>query len=331
MSAPAVSTERWESLCSASNDFTCYSAAVATWRAAAEADWPRLVNVGLWLTITEAAEGLFGFGYFPPQRRAELGLVRAGADELPAAIDGVLEELDRSGRVIVAGDGFHLPWHVAAGRHHLPHWFVVAEGPEGLDVLDPFACRNELGVQEATRHPVTREKLGDLLPALPGDNAIHRLREILALGDETTDAGQYRHQWFTEGEVSAWTTPEGADGPDGIRRLAEHFRRHGQDPQAYGQADDIWSIARHRAFMCRYAGAQAKSESDERLAAWVAEHALPLAKRWGHIAPLIMQATLTLRAGRPASSSVPDTLERLADMEVAATRALADNSITIDG
>jgi hypothetical protein len=329
MTSSSVTAERWESLCSASNDFTCYSAAVATWLAATDEDWPRLVNAGLWLTITEASDGLFGFAYFRPERRAELGLVRTGADELGAAVDGVLEELDRSGRVIVAGDGFHLPWHVAAGRHHLPHWFVLARDADGLAVLDPFACRNELGEQTATRHAVSPHELGDLLPALPGDSAIHRLREVLALGDETTEAADYRHQWFVDGEVPDWRKPAGRDGPAAVRRLAEHFRERGQDPRAYAQADDIWSIARHRAFLCRYAQAQADGQPDDRLAGWVGEHARPLAKRWGHIAPLIMQATLSLQAGRPASSSVPDTLERLADMEASAGDGLEQNSFTI--
>ncbi len=47
----------------------------------------------------------------------------------------------------------------------------------------------------------------------------------------------------------------------------------------------------------------------------------PLAKRWGHIAPLIMQATLALGAGREASGSLRDTLEDLAAREEAAARA----------
>ena len=40
------------------------------------------------------------------------------------------------------------------------------------------------------------------------------------------------------------------------------------------------------------------------------------------MAPLMMQATLALAAGRAASSSVPDTLEDLAARELAARQAL---------
>ena len=52
-----------------------------------------------------------------------------------------------------------------------------------------------------------------------------------------------------------------------------------------------------------------------------AEHGETLAKRWSHMAPLMMQAKLALAAGRAASSSVPDTLEDLAARELAARQA----------
>lgn len=319
---PRLCAERWEDLLSASEEFTCYSAAVATWLAADEPDWSRVVNPGLWLTITDAGDGLLGFAYFQPRFRSELGLVRTGSDDPGAAVDGVLAEIERSGRVIVAADGFNLPWHVACGRRHLPHWFVVMQADDGLEVMDPFACRNALGVQQAARQPVGEPELPRLLPALPGDDPVHRLREILAFGDEATEAGGYRHQWFVRGDVGGWRPAAGAEGPAAVQRLAEHFHRGGQDPAAYVQADDIWSIARHRAFLARHARACAEARSDGELGAWVQEHAGPLAKRWGHIGPLLMQATLTLSAGRGASASVPDTLEELAERERQAAQAL---------
>ena len=329
MTPPRVSAERWERLQSSSNEFTCYSAAVAVWSAASDENWGRSVNAGLWLTLTEAGEGLFGFAYFRPELRAELGLVRTGADDTASAVDGVLAEIARSGRVIIAGDGFHLPWHVAAGRRHLPHWYVLAEGEQGLEVMDPFACRNELGVQEATRRAVSRDSLADLLPALPGDDPVHRLRERLALGDETTDATGHRHQWFVDGDVGDWRRPIGTDGPSAVLRLARHFRDRGQDPDAYVQADDIWSIARHRGFLRRYAQERASADGNGALASWADEHVAPLATKWGHIAPLLMQASLALRAGRTASASVPDTLEALAELERSAARVSKENSFTI--
>jgi hypothetical protein len=311
----------WASLRAFSETFTCYSAAVATWVAHDREDWMSAINPGLALTLVSAGDGLFGFAHFRPRLRAELGLVRVGVDG-PAtdAVDGVLDELRRSGRVIVAGDGMRLPWHVAHGRRHLPHWYVLTGQADRLEVVDPFACRNELGVQEAARTPIVRENLAALLVGLPGGDPVLELRERLALGDESDLPGG-RCQWFVAGEVSDSRVPLGASGPEGVLVLARHIREHGQDPGAYAQADDIWSIGRHRAFLAARAAAVAADRADEELEAWVNEHAEPLARRWSHMAPLLMQATLTLSAGRSASSSVPDTLEDLAGRERAAARA----------
>jgi hypothetical protein len=251
-----------------------------------------------------------------------LGLVRVGADGSGAeAVEEVVAELRRSGRVIVAGDGFRLPWHVAHGRRHVPHWFVLAGDPDRLEVLDPFACRNELGVQEAARVPIARESLAELLVGLPGGDPVLELRERLALGDDCGPPGG-SCQWFVHGEVADPRVPVGIEGPDGVLKLAGHFREHGQDPRAYDQADDIWSIGRHRAFLARHAADVAARTANEALAGWVEEHGETLAKRWSHMAPLLMQATLALAGGRSASAGVPDTLEDLAARELAARQAV---------
>ena len=311
----------WESLTAFSETYTCYSSAVATWAAHDRADWPSAVNPGLTLTVLDAGEGLFGFAHFPPRLRPRLGLVRTGVEGPGTdAVDGVLAELERSGRVIVAGDGFRLPWHVAHGRRHVPHWYVLSGTAEQLEAIDPFACRNELGVQRAARVPLARAELAELLVGLPGDDPVLALRERFALGDDR-DPPSGGCQWFVAGAVTDSRAPAGAEGPAAALALARHFREHGQDPDAYRQMDDIWSIARHRAFLARHATAVAARTADEALAAWVREHGETLAKRWGHMAPLLMQATLALDAGRAASTSVPDMLEDLAGREQATSQA----------
>jgi hypothetical protein len=327
LAATTLTDDRWGELLACSGEFTCYSAAVATWAAAGRGDWRAAADPGLWLTITEAGKGLFGFAYYPPSRRAALGLARRGADDRGDAVDGVMAELARSGRVIIAADGFGLPWHVAQGRQHLPHWFVLLAGEGGkLEVADPFACRNALGNQQATRHGVAAQSLPALLAALPGGDPVHRLRERLALGDDADDpALRLRHQWLVAADVTETVAPDGADGGAGVRVLAAFLRDHGQDPDAYRQADDIWSIARHRAFLHTHALARAEASGEPAVAAWVEHHGEPLAKRWGHLAPLMMQATLALDAGRGASTSVADTLDALADMEEAAAQAAAES------
>jgi hypothetical protein len=311
----------WTDLTAFSDTYTCYSSAVATWVAHEREDWQSAVNPGLALTVVGAGDGPFGFVHFPPRLRAELGLVRVGFDGPAAdAAEHVLAELERSGRVIVAGDGFRLPWHVAHGRRHVPHWYVLAGAPERLEAVDPFACTNDLGAQQATRAPIAREEMAEMLVGLPGDDPVLQLRERLALGDDCAPPSG-GCQWFVHGEVTELRAPVGAEGPNGVVALARNFREHGQDPRAYAQADDIWSIARHRAFLARHAAVVAERTTDEALAAWVREHGETLAKRWSHMAPLLMQATLALGAGRAASSSVPDMLEDLAGREQAAFQA----------
>lgn len=327
-SIPAEGSDVWDALSSYSENYTCYSSAIATWAALGEdqASWPRLINAGLWLAVERDGEQRFGFSHFEPGLQARLGLVRAGSTaDAAEATDGVLGELARSGRVIVAGDGFNLPWHVAHGRKHVPHWWVLTGSVDAPEVLDPFSCRNELGVQQVTRRPVAPAELPELLAALPREDQVLVLREIYAFGERSLPSDTRPWQWFVAAG-DGWSRADRApatdgDGPAAIRLLAEHFREYGQDPGAYAQADDLWSIGRHRAFLVRRAANVAEATADDQLAGWVAEHAEPLAKRWGHIAPLIMQATLALGAGRTASGSLPDTLEELAAREQQAARA----------
>ena len=345
-------------------------------------DWQRLVDPGLWLKVGERADGLFAFAHFPPGLRATLGLVRTGMAGTPAeAAAAVLAEMRRGGRVIVAGDGFYLPWHVALQRRHVPHWYVLVDAPQGPTVLDPFACRNDLGLQTASRHVVDEGELERIITGLPGDDPVLALREALALGDDAGLPPRLPYQWYVRSEVQEQhpapdsapansamesapansvqeqnpppelapansamesapadftsapadftSAPADSTGPDAVLLLAAHFRARGQEPSAYVQADDLWSIARHRAFLCLWAQQRASAEGDAGLSDWVDEHAASLARKWGHIAPLLMQASLALSAGRTASASVPDTLEQLAGLERSAAAAFAQISSTI--
>ena len=233
-------------------------------------DWASVIDPGLALTVVDAGDGLFGFAHFQPRLRAQLGLVRAGVDGPgPEAVEEVVAELHRSGRVIVAGDGFRLPWHVAHGRQHVPHWYVLAGAPDRLEVVDPFACRNELGVQEATRASIAGEDLAELLVGLPGGDPVLELRERLALGDDCGPPGGSQLPVVRARRGRRLTCAGGGRGPGRGSTLAAHFREHGQDPGAYAQADDIWSIGRHRAFLARHAAAVAARTADEALGLWV--------------------------------------------------------------
>jgi hypothetical protein len=312
----------WRELTEFSDAFTCYSSAVASWSACERPDWPALLDAGFTLTLLDAGDGLFGFAHLSPQLRAELGLRRTGVPAPGAeAVEGVLAELGRSGRVIVAGDGMRLPWHVAYGKRHVPHWYVLTGTPESLAVHDPFACRNELGSQAATRAPVVRERLETLLVGLPGDDPVFALRERLALGDDCALPQTGGCQWFVKAEPAECRAPQGVAGELALLELARSIRARAHDPHAYDQADDIWSIGRHRAFFVRRTAMLAARASDEALADWLTAHGEPLARRWSQMAPLLMQARLAVGAGRAPSGSVSDTLEELAERERAAAQA----------
>jgi hypothetical protein len=315
-------TDTWDSLTAFSDAYTCYSSAIAAWTAFADVDWAGTVDPGLWLTLTREADGLFGFVHFPPGLRRALGLRRTGAATADEALDGVLAEVRRSGRVIVAGNGFRLPWHVAHERVHVPHWYVLIDDGDCATVFDPFTCRNALGIQSDHRAAVSERELPALLRGLTGDDPVLALRETFALGDNGGPPPGAPYQWYVHEPLPEAVEPIGSFGPVAVRALAEHFRVRGQHENAYRQVDDIWSIARHRAFLARRAQARAARADDAVLAAWVEEHAAPLAKRWGHMPPLLMQATLALGAGRAATASVPDTLDTLAALESAAAAAL---------
>jgi hypothetical protein len=310
----------WASLERYGDTFTCYSAAMAAWVAQQDESWAAVLNPGLWLVVAPDGHDRLAFAHFPPGLRSELGLRRTGALQAGEARDGVLAELERSGRVIVAGDGFNLPWHVAHRRRHVPHWFVLAGSADAPIVVDPFAATNELGVQTATNRTLEATELPALLPALPRDDRVLALREILAFGD-VTQADDRPWQWFVRDGAGEVCAPEGPSGPDAVLELARHFRARGQDPDTYAQSDDVWSIARHRAFLVRHVADRAELEDSDELRAWAQEHGEPLVKRWGHMAPLLMQARLSLTAGREASDSVPRTLEDLAGREQAAAGA----------
>lgn len=313
-----VEESRWASLTGYSEAYTCYSSALATWTAFERADWPRAVNTGLHLGLVDAGGGLFGFSHFPPRLLAEVGLVRRASDDADEAVAAILDELERSGRVIVAGDGFRLPWHVASGLQHVPHWFVLAGARSAPLVFDPFACRNELGRQEPVRERIAPQALATLALAHPEGDRVVELREAFALGDDARPIEGGRFRWLVRAAAAA-RIADGQVGADAVLRLAQHFREHGSELDAYRQADDIWSVARHRLFLAR--GAASARESDEDLHAWADDHAAPLAKRWSHIAPLLMQARLALGAGREPRSSVADTLEELAGLEASAAGA----------
>lgn len=304
----------WEDVAPLGELYTCYSSAFAVWAAFGSVPVRTAVNSGLHLTLVETDGLEFGFSHFPAELGRTLGLARSSTDDPAEAVERIVDELGASGRVVVAADGFNLPWHVAHGRRHVPHWFVIARQDGDLTVVDPFTCRNDLGLQLPFFAEIDEGDLGSLAAAVPLDDPVVALREAFALGRDDRPLDPAAFRWLHHADVTEAVRPQGLEGPAAIRALAEHFRRHATRLEAYRQADDLWSIARHRAFL-----AHDSAEAGDELRRWNEEHGGPLARRWGHVAPLLMQAMLALEGGRTPTTSLPDTLDELADREERAT------------
>jgi len=120
VSETIVPPARWQELTAYSEAYTCYSSALAAWAAVERVDWRRVIDTGLHLTLVEAEDGLFGFSHFPPRLASEVALTRRVGDAAEAA-SAILDEIERSGRVLIARHRFGLPWHVALGSRHVTH------------------------------------------------------------------------------------------------------------------------------------------------------------------------------------------------------------------
>lgn len=307
----------WEDVAPLGELCTCYSSAFAVWAAFGQAPWRKAVNSGLHLAVVETDGLHFGFSHFPAELGRTLGLARCSSDDPTAAVASILDELAASDRVVVAADGFNLPWHVAHHRRHLPHWFVIARRDGDVAVVDPFTCRNDLGLQRPFFEKIDEGDLASLVAAVPLSDPVVALRETFALGVDDRPLAPAAFRWLRHTDVPKATPPQAIEGAAAIRVLADHFRRYAARLDAYRQADDLWSIARHRAFLS-HCSAQAGGE----LRRWNEEYGDPLARRWGHVAPLLMQAVLALEGGRTPTTSLPDTLDELAGREERAAAAL---------
>lgn len=308
-----MNADDWDELAGWGATFTCYSSALAAWLAAGGRPWQAPLDTALHLVLTEEDDDLFGFAHFPPGLAVALGLERRGSDDAEEAVAAIRRELEAGTPVIVHGDGMHLPWHVAHGRRHVPHWFTLRPCPDGPELIDPFDCQTELGRQRPNRQFLGWDELPAILEGLPGGDAVLALREAFALGEDDRPLAHHRYGWHVAAPVAGERRPpQGLAGPDALRRLARHFREKGDQAWAYRQADDLWSVARHRSLAARRAAA------DSAGAILPGDEFAALAARWNHIAPLLMQARLGVQAGRAPSASLPDTLEQIAVLETVA-------------
>lgn len=246
----------------------------------------------------------------------------ASAGSLDDLHSGVATELARHGRVIVMADSSRLPWSVDRDGGPRPHWFVVtAAARKRWQVSDPFAAHLPgHGDQAPFTGWVEDTELHPALTLTGPWSPAQRLRNDLALG-RSVPMPQAPHVWL------ARTTARGKDGPgsghgdepragpgDGwalgrpgvLRAVAELFRPANPDP--FAQIDDLWAMAGHHVFACRWwlawasiDGAGSKQAAEE-LRQWVA---LPR---------LLRVALESQERGRPRHGLVRTALLSLAEL-----------------
>ncbi|MFJ2581770.1 hypothetical protein [Kitasatospora aureofaciens] len=292
---------------------TCYTAAAGSWLAYDRSNWWRPFAAGGPYLAIEPVGDRFRFHHHPRPLCHSLGLSLRTAPHWSGAADGILGELARSGRVVVAGDTFSLPWHPGFGRARAPHWFVLSGDPLVAD--DPLGLTGELGRQQPVRVPVPADGLAGLCAALPPGSPVYELRESAVLGTPDPQVGPAYRWLVQDGVVGAPELPpaDRMGGADALTALAAHFAQHAGEPDAYEQADDLWQALRQREFV-------AKALAEERAAgvpvpdpdAWTEVLGL-----WRTLPPLLLHARLLARSGRVGRSAtaLPETLHRLAEAE----------------
>jgi hypothetical protein len=292
---------------------TCYTSALGVYLAADDNRWWRLLaGGGPYLSVSRGPAGLLQFQHHPSPPALLLGLRARGADDWGAAWAGISDELDAVGRVIVAADGWHVPWLTAHGRKHGPHWFVLARHDGGYVVDDPLDHVDDRGRQFPVRVHLDEADLRRCCRALADPPPHLVLREEATLGSSASAFGS-AYRWLVAGE-RVLGKPE-APARHGALELADWFERGAAGLDSYRQADDIWQALRQRELLVRVL------EIEGRLGELVGlpppEPWQRVTELWRRLPPLLVHAQLLARTGaRPdTAKALVDTLRAIAEAE----------------
>jgi hypothetical protein len=260
-------------------------------------------------------------------------------DEARAAI---VAECRRSGLVIVSGDTYRLPWSVAHGRRHAPHWFVVdsAEATgRSLHVVDPFAYIDDLGTQEPHHGWINMEVLGTPPPLCPAIS--YRGLWAFGLEDPLPPAPPCVIEWFEAAEPAQGTScephtlldllasgcayycgssvrpdlTEWTVGAQALSALADWARDRLDDARLYVVSDDLWVSHRNRLLFANALGrvaALVRRPDLRRLADDIRD---VLAPEWSAIPRVMRYNAACLERGRPPRRIVIDLLQQVAERE----------------
>lgn len=331
---------------------SCYTAAIAHTLHLRGVDPSWSIGTQLFLAIRDACDDDPSFEfvhYHTPLlgagSLAGLALFRHGASTAKDAARAIGVEC-RKGPVIVSGDTWHLPWHVARGVRHSPHWFVVDfVTPDGarVHIGDAFSYSDDQGEQLPHSGWYGLEELSAFSVACRDRSRPYCLREKWALGAPELAVPADPHQWLTTSEAGSPVEPDAAvvrglfatslafaerqraradlcgggwhHGSAALRMLSVRFRDFLGHPKLYECANDVWVAARSRAFFARTlrrAATELAIAEAGPLASACEEMLLPL---WNSLPQLLRYNLASIERGRRPRLLLADATARLADAE----------------
>jgi hypothetical protein len=347
---------------------SCYTASIAEYLAGVGIDVDLAIGAQAYLAVRPAESGACEFVQFHTPLRGDvpthsLRLARRRADSPEEAAALITAEVARSGRAIVVGDTFNVPWQVAHATSHAPHWFVVddvRDDAASVHVTDRFEFINDAGEQRPFQGWLAASDLPALATANPDPNPVFAWRDQHAFADrEDPDAvATAGYQWYeldgtpwaaatdaagaapgaaplldrlAATQAAAGQAPPGArpgdgwtSGPDAVALLAEHFTAHIGDPAVYDNSDDIWVTARNRQLFADTLSALGPRLGLEPVTELGIWADANLAQAWAGIPQLLQYNRRSLDRGRTPRPLVADQLRGAAAAEAELLKRLGE-------
>jgi len=241
-------------------------------------------------------------------------LEHASALTAEAALEGVAEELERRGQVVVAASSAALPWSLARHEDSAPHLLLVDGHDSGRwHVVDDFAALLPEGRQDPFDGWVDDAALlSAMAPATARPE--HRLRDEHLFGVPVPPPPADRYRWFVLGSSSRSPGLPGGwlVGADAIRALGEFWSALGEHPGRARFLDDVWAASQHHTF--RYA----RLLHTRHLSEQEAEVVRAASAAWRDLPMALHFAVRSAERGRSRPAVVRATFDHLLAVETAA-------------